>query len=45
VRRAGAVGIAAIGAFLPRAGESIAGAVHRAVEELAAVVDSSAEES
>jgi thiamine-phosphate diphosphorylase len=37
---AGAVGLAAIGMFLPQAGESIATAMQRAVAEMAAVVDS-----
>lgn len=37
---AGAVGLAAIGMFLPQAGESIATAMQRAVAEVAAVVDS-----
>jgi thiamine-phosphate pyrophosphorylase len=37
---AGAVGLAAIGMFLPRAGESIATGIRRAVADVAAVVDS-----
>jgi thiamine-phosphate diphosphorylase len=40
VEAAGAAGLAAIGMFLPRRGESVADAVARAVAELAAVVDS-----
>jgi thiamine-phosphate pyrophosphorylase len=40
LRACGAVGLAAIGAFLPRRGESVGDAVARVVAELAAVVDS-----
>jgi thiamine-phosphate diphosphorylase len=40
VEAAGAVGLAAIGMFLPRRGESAGDGVARAVAELAAVVDS-----
>jgi thiamine monophosphate synthase len=40
LHRAGAAGLAAIGAFLPRSGESVEGAVHRAAGEFSAVVDS-----
>jgi len=40
LQHAGAAGLAAIGAFLPRSGESVEAAVHRAAGEFAAVVDS-----
>jgi thiamine-phosphate diphosphorylase len=42
VEAAGAVGLAAIGMFLPRRGESVGSAVARAAADLTAVVDSSA---